>query len=322
MKCTTPPGFDGGDQAWVDLTFNGADYTANRVKFDFFAIYGSFPKSGPNDAYNGFIQIRGKGFRDHMKIICSMNNTYVLPLAIHWDVIKCPMIVDLVDLKNRRRLEEGRQLAVAIDEDGKPHYSKRYSNIDDDDSDEFENDGNYRSVPFSIVIDAYQRKFGQFSYYKQITVDNVTPLLAPNEGKGEIYIEGRGFRADFKSAKMCCRVGNELANAKIIDTQTIKCILKNRLPLLDEGNTLRVSAALNCYSWADSSYSLTPYGIEGLYPNAAPWQKSTNIYITGKGFSNDMAGNARCRFGKEGQYTIVDGTVLDNEHMFCHLPVG
>ena len=55
MKCTTPPGFSGGDQAWIDLTFNGADYTANRVKFDFFAIYGSFPKSGPNDAYNGFI---------------------------------------------------------------------------------------------------------------------------------------------------------------------------------------------------------------------------------------------------------------------------
>jgi hypothetical protein len=121
---------------------------------------------------------------------------------------------------------------------------------------------------------------------------------------------------------MCCRIGNELAQAKIIDTQTIKCVLKNKLPLLDEGNTLRVSAALNCYSWADSSYSLTPYGIEGLYPNAAPWQKSTNIYVTGKGFNNDMAGNARCRFGFEGKYTIVDGTVLDNEHMFCHLAVG
>ena len=99
----------------------------------------------------------------------------------------------------------------------------------------------------------------------------MTPLLAPNEGKGEIYIEGKGFRTDFKTSKLCCRIGNELATAKIIDTNTIKCILKNKLPLLDEGNTLRVSVALNCYSWAESSYSLTPYGIEGLYPNAAPW---------------------------------------------------
>ena len=34
-----------------------------------------------------------------------MNDTYILPLAVHWDVIKCPMIVDVVDLRGRR-LEE------------------------------------------------------------------------------------------------------------------------------------------------------------------------------------------------------------------------
>jgi hypothetical protein len=83
-----------------------------------------------------------------------------------------------------------------------------------------------------------------------------------------------------------------------------------------------VSAALNSYSWAESSFSLVTYGIDGLYPNSAPWEKSTNIYITGKGFNNEMSGNARCRFGTDGHFTIVEGTVLDNEHMFCHLPVG
>jgi len=92
--------------------------------------------------------------------------------------------------------------------------------------------------------------------------------------------------------------------------------------LLEDGQSLRVSAALNSYSWAESSYSLETYGIDGLYPHAAPWSKSTNIYITGKGFNNEMSGNARCRFGKEGNYILVDGTVLDNEHMFCHLNVG
>lgn len=102
-----------------------------------------------------------------MKIICNLNNTYVLPLSIHWNVIKCPMIIDSIDLRGARRLQEGRQLAIAVDEDGKPRYSKRFSNVDDDDSDEFENtEVNYKSVPFSIVVDAYQRKFGQFVYYK------------------------------------------------------------------------------------------------------------------------------------------------------------
>lgn len=78
------------------MTFNGADYTATKVKFDFYTIYGSFPKSGPYDAYSAFIQIRGKGFRPHMKVICNLNNTYILPLSVHWDVIKCPMLADIV----------------------------------------------------------------------------------------------------------------------------------------------------------------------------------------------------------------------------------
>lgn len=77
-----------------------------------------------------------------------------------------------------------RELAIAIDEDGKPHYSKKFSNIDDDESDEFDSDKDvgYTSVPFSVVIDAYQRKFGHFFYYRQPTIDNVSPLIAPNEG--------------------------------------------------------------------------------------------------------------------------------------------
>lgn len=172
------------------------------------------------------------------------------------------------------------------------------------------------------MIDSYQRKFSQFVYYKQISIDNVSPLLAPNEGKGDIYIEGKGFRNDFKNSNLGCRIGNELGSARLISPTIIKCTIKNPLPLLEEGDTLRVSAALNSYSWADSSFSMQPYGIEGVYPNASPWSKSTNIYVTGRGFNNELSGNARCRFGEDGSYTIVDGTVLDNEHMFCHLPVG
>ena len=85
---------------------------------------------------------------------------------------------------------------------------------------------------------------------------------------------------------------------------------------------MRVSASLNQYTWAESSFSLETYGIEGIYPNAGPYTKATNIYIVGKGFNNEMSGNARCRFGIAGHYQILDGIVLDNEHMYCHLPAG
>ena len=62
MKCASPSGWSGGDQVNVDLTFNGVDYTDNHYTFSFYTIFGSFPKSGPIDATNQFIQVRGKGF--------------------------------------------------------------------------------------------------------------------------------------------------------------------------------------------------------------------------------------------------------------------
>jgi hypothetical protein len=69
-------------------------------------------------------------------------------------------------------------------------------------------------------------------------------------------------------------------------------------------------------------FALNIYGITGIYPNAAPWTQNTNIMVTGKGFLNDMSDMGRCKFGAEGSYVIVDGMVLDNEHMICQLPVG
>ena len=56
-----------------------------------------------------------------------MNNTYVLPLAIHWDVIKCPMIIDTQALGSARRLQiEGE--AKPPQDPGNHHRRKRYAN--------------------------------------------------------------------------------------------------------------------------------------------------------------------------------------------------
>ena len=91
MKCASPAGWAGGDQVRVDLTFNGVDYTEHSYIFSFYNIFGSFPKSGPADAENAFIQIRGQGFHEESTILCSLNETNSAPLAVHAGVIKCPM---------------------------------------------------------------------------------------------------------------------------------------------------------------------------------------------------------------------------------------
>jgi len=94
MKCASPAGWVGGDQVKVDLTFNGYDYTDNSFIFSFYNIYGSFPKSGPSDAVDKYIQIRGKGFRKESKILCVLNDTEVAPLSVKFETIKCPMVLE------------------------------------------------------------------------------------------------------------------------------------------------------------------------------------------------------------------------------------
>lgn len=103
MKCASPSGFGGGDKVFVDLTFNGVDFTDNKFEFNYYAFYGSFPKSAPYDATNQFIQVRGKGFKNDMAIMCLLDDKEMAPLAVHWNLIKCPMIVDKDN--GRRRLK-------------------------------------------------------------------------------------------------------------------------------------------------------------------------------------------------------------------------
>ena len=81
-----------------------------------------------------------------------------------------------------------------------------------------------------------------------------------------------------------------------------------------------MSLALNSYSWAPSDFSFQPYGISNLYPSAGPISENTNIMVTGKGFDNEMKAFARCKFGTDDNYVVVEAQVLDNEHLICKSP--
>ena len=87
---------------------------------------------------------------------------------------------------------------------------------------------------FHILIDRSRHDFGNFHYYKQIEITNGTPLLGPEEG-GAIYVVGSGFRDDFENAKPACRIGNTLETAQLVDSENVRCVISNKLPLVEEG---------------------------------------------------------------------------------------
>jgi hypothetical protein len=90
--------------------------------------------------------------------------------------------------------------------------------------------------------------------------------------------------------------------------------------LVDEGQSLPITVALNSYSWAPSEYTFQPYGIVNIFPTSGPVADNTNINVVGKGFVNDMQEFARCRFGTDDNYQIVEAQVLDDEHLICKSP--
>lgn len=94
VMCASPNGFAGGDQAYVQLTQNGKDYTSqlDRLIFSFYNVQGSFPRSGPADSFDETILIRGSGFKGAAATtMCQLNSTVVPAISVTPEEIKCPM---------------------------------------------------------------------------------------------------------------------------------------------------------------------------------------------------------------------------------------
>jgi hypothetical protein len=46
---------------------------------------------------------------------------------------------------------------------------------------------------------------------------------------------GRNFRNDFENSNLGCRIGNTLGTASLIDSETVRCEVTKKVPLVDEG---------------------------------------------------------------------------------------
>lgn len=93
--------------------------------------------------------------------------------------------------------------------------------------------------------------------------------------------------------------------------------------LVDEGEGLVVSLALNSYSWVGAFPEpalYRPYGILHVNPASGPYNGYSEVLISGKGFAPDIAEHARCRFGVEASHAIVEAEVLDYNRLVCRAP--
>lgn len=171
-----------------------------------------------------------------------------------------------------------------------------------------------------MVIDGNWHKFaGGFQYYPQPTLVDMFPHIGPSEGKGIIYFFGSGFRDDFSLADPGCKIGDSIGKCKVVDQNTMKCTVEE-MSLVDEGYSLPATVALNSYSWVDSNQTFVPYGLTGIYPNSGPYAGNTDVLFVGKGFSEELQPYAKCRFGVDSNYAIVDAEILSYDKLMCKSP--
>lgn len=57
-----------------------------------------------------------------------------------------------------------------------------------------------------------------------------------------------------------------------------------------------------------------------MQPSSGPYDGYTDVLITGKGFTDEIAGNARCKFGVDKDHAIIEADVLDYNRLTCRSP--
>jgi hypothetical protein len=99
----------------------------------------------------------------------------------------------------------------------------------------------------------------------------------------------------------------------------MKCVVED-MELTNEGEYLGAQVAMNNYSWTDMNENtyFMPYGVDSIYPSSGPLLGLTDVIVSGKGFVDE--GNARCKFGINSNYAIVQGQVLSFDKMVCKTP--
>jgi hypothetical protein len=57
-----------------------------------------------------------------------------------------------------------------------------------------------------------------------------------------------------------------------------------------------------------------------MQPASGPYDGYTDVMVHGRGFTDEIAENARCKFGTDGNYAVVEAEVLDYKRLVCRSP--
>jgi len=181
--CRSPGGWGSGSKVYVDVTFNGEDYTDARLEYYFYSVVSAAPRSGPSDGTAGILTVTGSGFKESENVFCAFDNVRYKPIDVSWTQIHCRI--------------------------PKPKYGDDFFGA--------------VPLEVSLNgIDTHKFE-GGFQYYPQINVTDFYPRTGPAKGKGLVKFYGSKFRADFAQASPACKFGKYIGYAEVINDHEMLC---------------------------------------------------------------------------------------------------
>lgn len=185
VLCTTPGGWEVGNEATVELTFNAVDFTNANKTFVFFQIDGAYPLCGPSIGSNKPITVYGSGFRFPENATLYLENGDVDLMHAEWSEIKYPL----------PPASQGPWFH------GPVLFETTINGVD------------FTKFPKG------------FFYYTQPNITDIYPYYGPINSKEPIRLFGGPFYSDFIQANTTCIVGEYLGIAHVIDVETIDCFV-------------------------------------------------------------------------------------------------
>ncbi len=172
-------------------------------------------------------------------------------------------------------------------------------------------------VNVSVALNGIDyEKAGVFTYTIVSHISSIVPAFGYISGGTSVMIKGEGFITD-KSSMVLCFIGDSLAEAQVISSSLVKCLVPPSpialtVPVqisFDEGRNFVVSDS-------NFTYLLFP-SVHGIIPPVVPTTVPTKVRVYGANFCNQFGSNVFLSFGN----VTIKGELVDNNHVAFTSPL-
>ena len=238
VACSTPGGWRSGTVTYVELSFNGVDYSNNKQAFRFYQIDRVFPLSGPSVG-GTVVSIIGSGLIPDIKKgnpACRVGGLVTNATSVSSELIQF-------------------QLPPAWEG---PDFN------------------GHADLYYTLDGEKWEQVVPGFTFYQQPEIDEISPKFLSSNG-GRITLKGKNFKENFYDANLTCRVDNTTVPGQYVSESEAVCPF-GRIDLTsDAAHYLQVSLNGATFTPEDENTAVSIFKVSSVKPPMGVVEGGTQV---------------------------------------------